>query len=311
MSQFNAETTATLSGHLQSYYQKRFLDRLMVKFHFQKFGMPARIPSHNSKTIVWNRWGNVSDSTSALTEGESPDGIDMTSSQITAAVAQYGQFATATDMLILTAINDTLNDYVDLLSYAAAKSLDALTRNEVDANATTQLAAASASVAAVQADTTAIFKANEIRKAVKTLRNSDVDEWEDGLFRAIIHPFAEFDLLSETAANGLVVAKSMTEDKTIQRGEIGNLFGVKFHRSSHIRAESTPNTNVYKNMIFGKNAYGTVELDSMGLNLITKQLGSGGTEDPLNQRATVGYKFAYVTKTLDANRMIVVKAYGA
>lgn len=37
-----------------------------------------------------------------------------------------------------------------------------------------------------------------------------------------------------------------------------------------------------------------------------KQLGSAGTEDPLDQRSTVGYKFSHVTKVLDAQRGIEV-----
>ena len=48
--------------------------------------------------------------------------------------------------------------------------------------------------------------------------------------------------------------------------------------------------DVYATMIFGENAYGTTELSGGGLEYIVKPLGSGGTSDPLNQRATVGWK---------------------
>lgn len=48
--------------------------------------------------------------------------------------------------------------------------------------------------------------------------------------------------------------------------------------------------DVYATMIFGANAYGTTEIKGGGLEHIVKQLGSGGTNDPLNQRATVGWK---------------------
>ena len=48
--------------------------------------------------------------------------------------------------------------------------------------------------------------------------------------------------------------------------------------------------DVYATLIIGDNAYGTTELSGGGLQHIVKQLGSAGTADPLNQRATVGWK---------------------
>ena len=306
----NPETTSSLSNHLSTYYEKRFLDRLLVKFHFEKFGMKKVLPKGEGKVIRWNRWANVDENVTPLTEGVSPDGVNLTSTQIEATVAGYGQFASATDFLVMTAINDTLSDYIDLLGYAAGKSLDALVRNEVDANGTNQFANGLANAAAVQADSTAVLTAEEIRKAVKTLRAADVDEWDDGLFRAIIHPFGEFDLLSEDAAGSAIQTVQHTDYGPIAKGLIGSLYGVMFFRSSHIRAVA-PNTNVYRHCVIGRNAYGLVDLESAQTKIITKQLGSGGTEDPLDQRATVGYKFYYATKMLDAQRVIVINAYGA
>ena len=48
--------------------------------------------------------------------------------------------------------------------------------------------------------------------------------------------------------------------------------------------------DVYATLVLGDNAYGTTELTGGGLQHIVKQLGSAGTADPLNQRATVGWK---------------------
>jgi len=48
--------------------------------------------------------------------------------------------------------------------------------------------------------------------------------------------------------------------------------------------------DVYSTLILAENAYGVTEIEGGGLQHIVKQLGSGGTEDALNQRATVGWK---------------------
>ena len=56
--------------------------------------------------------------------------------------------------------------------------------------------------------------------------------------------------------------------------------------------------DVYATLIMGDNAYGTTHLGGEGLQHIVKQLGSAGTSDPLNQRATVGWKASKVTVRL-------------
>lgn len=48
--------------------------------------------------------------------------------------------------------------------------------------------------------------------------------------------------------------------------------------------------DVYSTLILAENAYGITEIEGGGLQHIVKQLGSAGTEDALNQRATVGWK---------------------
>ena len=56
--------------------------------------------------------------------------------------------------------------------------------------------------------------------------------------------------------------------------------------------------DVYATLIIADNAYGTTEITGGGLEHIVKQLGSSGTSDPLNQRATVGWKASKVTARL-------------
>lgn len=51
-------------------------------------------------------------------------------------------------------------------------------------------------------------------------------------------------------------------------------------------------------LFLGADAYGVTELEGMGLETIVKQLGSGGSTDPLNQRGTVGWKATHVAKVL-------------
>lgn len=65
--------------------------------------------------------------------------------------------------------------------------------------------------------------------------------------------------------------------------------------------------DVYATLIFGDNAYGTTSLENGGLEHIVKQLGSAGSSDPLNQRATVGWKATKVTVRLVEPFMIRIE----
>ena len=65
--------------------------------------------------------------------------------------------------------------------------------------------------------------------------------------------------------------------------------------------------DVYATLLFGENAYGTTSLANGGLEHIVKQLGSAGSSDPLNQRATVGWKATKVTVRLVEAFMIRIE----
>lgn len=65
--------------------------------------------------------------------------------------------------------------------------------------------------------------------------------------------------------------------------------------------------NVYGTLIIGANAYGTTEITGGGLQHFVKQLGSGGTTDPLNQRATSGWKATKVAERLVEEYMVRIE----
>ena len=65
--------------------------------------------------------------------------------------------------------------------------------------------------------------------------------------------------------------------------------------------------DVYSTLVIGDNAYGVTEITGGGLQHIVKQLGSSGTADPLNQRATVGWKATKVAERLVEQFMIRIE----
>jgi N4-gp56 family major capsid protein len=60
----------------------------------------------------------------------------------------------------------------------------------------------------------------------------------------------------------------------------------------------------YKVPIVGKDAYAVTEIEGGAARNIVKPFGSGGTTDPLNQRATSGWKMTFAARILNDAFMV-------
>ena len=63
---------------------------------------------------------------------------------------------------------------------------------------------------------------------------------------------------------------------------------------------------VFTTLVLGDNAYGTTEIEGLGSQVIVKPLGSG--DDPLNQRATIGWKGMLTAKILLDQYMLRIES---
>lgn len=66
--------------------------------------------------------------------------------------------------------------------------------------------------------------------------------------------------------------------------------------------------DVYVTLVLGADAYGVTEVAGGGLQHIVKQLGSAGTGDPLDQRATAGWKATKVAERLVEEYMVRIES---
>lgn len=313
MATLNTQVRSGFTTHEVAYLEKRFLTRLEKETQFQKWGLKRMIPMHTGTTMRWHRFANLNANITPLTESITPDGLILSTATVEATIAGYGQYVVVSDFLEMVAINSTMRDAVDLLAYAAALSIDTLQRNELESvtGSSILFAGGAANAAAVQ---TGLFTltSTELRKVAKGLAGSDVKKI-NGDYVGVIHPFSEFDLLSESTANSFVQLSANTTRDMVEDGHIGRAYGINLNRSTNIRTGVSVGVDdfVYRNIFFGDEAYGNVDLAGAQTKIITKEKGSSGVEDALDQRASVGYKFYYATKKLDNARIRLVHSYSA
>lgn len=181
---------------------------------------------------------------------------------------------------------------LDLLGAQAGATLDTVTREILMGGTSVQYAEGQVtSRATLTAEHKLTVKA--VRLAARFLKKQNAPKI-DGGYVAIIHPDIAYDIQDDP--DWKEWNKYTTSDKMFQ-GEIGKIANVRFVETTEAKIfakAGASNQDVYATLVLGANAYGTTNIEGGGLETIVKQLGSGGTEDPLNQRGTAGWK---ATKT--------------
>lgn len=306
MANLNPTTTGTagFQNAVAIYYDRFLLERLEAELQFDQFGEKRKLPKSSGNQIRFTRYNNFAANTTALTEGVVPDGEVMASTQIFATPVEYGQYVTLSDFLIMESIDPVIKGALDVLSYQAALSYDTIIRNALHGNVTNRFANGVANEASVAA----VVTANEIRIVRKVLKTANVRPIGDS-YAGVIHPATSFDLQSDTAVGAWLDLNKYTTTGPTYKGEIGKMYGVRFIESANIQTGvGSGSATTYRNFIFGKQAYGLVDLAGGNLKTYIKQLGTSGAFDPLDQLATVGYKFALAVPILDSIR--AVELYG-
>ena len=93
-------------------------------------------------------------------------------------------------------------------------------------------------------------------------------------------------------------------------GEFGALDNIRFIVTSNAKVfagAGSGGIDVHATLVFAQNAYGISRLSGETLRNIVKPLGSAGTADPLEQRATSGWKATIAATRLNENFMLRVE----
>lgn len=290
----------SLSEEMKTYYSDYLIDLAEPELVHDQFAQKHPIPKNGGKTIQFRKYAPLAAVASdrALSEGVTPAGQKLSMSVIEATVAQYGGYVELSDILMLTAIDNNLVQATRLLASQAGRVLDAITRDELALAGIRQYAGGVTARTALDNKNTAHYlTVADIRLAVRTLKRANAPKI-DGSYIGIVHTDCAHDLMSDSEWKN---PHEYKDTENLYEGEIGKLYGVRFIETSEgkvWKGAGASGSDVYATFILGSDAYGTTEVTGGGLEHIVKQLGSAGTADPLNQRATVGWKATKVSKVL-------------
>ena len=375
-----------LSPEMKIFYDKVLIKNAVPNLVHDQFGQKKPIPKGGGKTIEFRKYSPFAKATTPITEGVTPDGHALNVTTITATVAQYGDYVTLSDVLILTAIDDNIVAATELLGNQAGETLDWVVREVISGGTNVVYAGKKLSRAAVT--TTEVLKVNDVKRAVKALKKGNAKKF-DNYYVGIVCPETAYDIMCDSE---WISASEYAGSGQIFEGEIGEIAGVRFvetteakvfhadnltaaARNLTVKTASTASTSlavveaissaeatalagrkiligtdaaeiasatagaagsasltlkaagtyakdaviypgeagaggidIYSTLIIGANAYGVTEVEGGGLQQFTKQLGSAGTADPLDQRATVGWKAMRTAEILTDAFMVRIES---
>ena len=311
---FAVNTGDALSSEMKTFYDLTLIDEAGANLVHHQFGQKRPIPANGGRTIEFRKFSALPKATTPLTEGVTPDGKAMTVTNVTATVNQYGDYITQSDVLELTAVDNTILEATKLLGRQAGLTMDTIVRNVLQSGTNVtycpSLAAPTTEItsrANLKADS--MLTVDVVKKVVAKLRAQNAPPVDGRNYVAIIHPYVAYDLMSDPKWEDY---HKYASPENLFEGEIGRIAGVRFVQTTEAKiytGEGCPSgLAVFGTLFLGADAYGVTEVTGGGLQTIVKQKGSAGTADPLDQRSSVGWKAMETAELLLPNYLIRVES---
>lgn len=328
---------ATMIGN---YYFTTWLERYEANLCYDKYGKQAPLPAKKGSVAVWHQLLNPAKGYS-LTDGTTNSASAVSTRKVSATVAQYGDVKSITDLADDLAVCPIVEETVQALGYAAALTKDYIIGDSIGFGSAASTGAADAASDEVpkvytqgfpllegnsgtvywtaQALNNGLFSTSpaisHIRKAVTHLKNMNALPFEDGNFRAVVHPTVSDAIRSDT---NFATWMAYTNRAAMEKGKLGVIERVLFEESSNaftvpVLASAWSNSaytsvsgngTLYGTLIHGKGAYGVTKLAGKDaqVNVIT----GASKSDPNNQRTYISYKFTMAAKILNPSAGIIL-----
>ncbi len=224
-----------LPDQMQTFMDRTLIELATPNLVHDEDGQERDIPAGNGKTINFRQFADLPISLEPLTEGVTPDGSTLVQSSIEATVHQYGNFIVMTDMLDMTAFDNTHAEALKKLGNQAGQTLDLVTRNALQCG-TNVMYAPKVSVGSetevtsrYALDGTAKLTVDVIEQAVAQFNAMNVPTFKDGTYHAIVHPYAVYDLRRDPE---WIDAHKYARPDELMNGELGQIAGVRFKKTS-------------------------------------------------------------------------------
>lgn len=299
---FSAQANTGTGMEFSKLYDPLHLLRVTQTTMFDKYAQARFVPANSGvKSMFAFRYRSLKPATTPLTEGVLPTESTIVREKIDFSVAQYGSFITYTDQFDLFDVDTVKGQFVDILGDQAALTSDVVIRDVISAG-TRVIYAGSATSRATVASGNKLIEAGDLKLAVLNLKNAKAKKMKTvvsgstkigtspirSAYVGIVHPNVVEDLRNIT---GFINVENYAYTSDIMEGEIGSYGDIRFVENTNAKVIDVSGTPVYVTLIIAEEAYASVSVRGKGgTEMVYKPLNSGGVENALNQKGSVGWK---------------------
>lgn len=283
-------------------------------------------------------------STASYMQGHTPASLSVT--PITATLAKYGNFVILNEEVEAFVYNAHMDKIMEVIGINAGSTLNVLHRNTLEDNGTMVYAAAAASDGAVASAITlndikrvinTLQKQSALTFSPMATGSTNVGTTPHlPAYWGITHPDVAIDI---AGLSGFKSVETYAGQVSVAMGEFGSIgvagqsvrflcsekAGVDVDSGAAIASldlnSNSANVDLYSTVIFGQDAHASVSLgtrlpdgtymagDSVdAIDIIVKQMGSGGTSDPFNEISTAAWKAWYAGAITNSAWLRVIRS---
>jgi N4-gp56 family major capsid protein len=289
--------TAGLADTFKTMYAKELLMAAEPELIHARFGQRGKIVG--GKTIEFRKFSALPTKTGVLTEGVTPNPDTLEITKVTGTAEQVGSFVLRSDLVDLCSYDDVSSETSRLQGDQAGRTYDYRTREVLNSTTSIYYAASRTSNGTITSSDVPVV--SDVKKIVRNLRNNRAKPISAvGAYVAIADPDTEHDLLLDASFTDAIKNNSNPMfAEMFANFYIGRAWGVEWFRTTEAKVfegEGNGGIDVHSTMFVGEGAFGVYDLQDV--IVILKALGSGGTEDALDQRASQGWKGSFITMIL-------------
>lgn len=312
----SASTNSMTGMEFSKLYDPLHLLRVNQMVMFDKYAQARFVPANSGvKSMFAFRYRSLKPATTPLTEGVLPTESTIVREKVDFSVAQYGSYITYTDQFDLFDVDTVKGQFVDILGDQAALTADVVIRDVISAGTRVIYAGAATSRATVISGSTKILT-TDLQLGILNLKNARAKKYTGYVsgstkldtkvlrpaYIGIVHPNVVEDLRGLT---GFINAENYAYTNDLMEGEIGAWGDIRFVENTNAKQITGGAKVVYITLVLGQDAYASVSVRGKGgTEMIYKPLTSGGVENALNQKGSIGWKMYCGAKILNELFMV-------
>lgn len=298
----NVTTQSSMSPTMKTFYDTTLLENAREAMLFTQFG--KKQPLKGNK-VEWRKYNTFAKALTPLTEGVIPTGQTFGMTKIEGETTQHGDFTAVSDRLELESYDDVIFGATEEMGAAEGETYDTLTRNILVAGNSVRYCPDGDNEITSRANLTnaCILTPDVVNKSQTWLKKNKAPKI-NGSYVALIHPSVAYDLRNSEEWKEY---HKYNDVAPIFKGEIGELHGVRFVETNEAKVwKEEGGTAVYATLFLGKDAFGILDPEGEGMEMIIKSKEQIG--GPLEQFSTIGYKFCHGAKILYQERLLRVES---